>query len=176
MVERGPVRARIVRVGGIRVRKFDLSALVFFHARRELNDELTSKGRLDLYEALAKLPIHGASQEVAFGSLKFEFGRHLDAVKLRLRELEDLLSEIDATSGEVLIRGTRIEAFRIAALLGGGMTVASVLQDYPSLSERQVLAARAYAEANPKVGRPYPETTAKAALRASGLDALDDAD
>ena len=175
-VERGPVRARIVRVGNMRVRKFDLSALVFLHAQRELNADLTPKGRSELYEALIKLPHHGASREVTFGNLKFDFGRHLEAVELKLKELESLRGEVDASSGEALIKGTTIKAFRIAALLDGGMTVASVLLDYPSLNERQVLAARAYAEVNPKVGRPFPKTTAKTAMRATGLDALDDGD
>ena len=94
--------------------------------------------------------------------------------KSKLKELEALSNEIDTSSGEARIKGTRIEAFRIAALLDGGMTMGAVLRDYPSLDEHQVLAAKAYAESNPKVGRSYPKITAKAAMRGSGLDALDD--
>jgi uncharacterized protein (DUF433 family) len=172
-VERGPVRPRVVRIGGLRIRKFDLGDLVFLHAQRELKSELTPKGRAELYEAFTKLPHHGARSEVAFGHFKFEFGRHLKEVESKVQELEKLSSEIDDSRGEALIKGTRVEAFRIAALLDGGMTVAAVLRDYPSLTEHQVLAAKAYAEINPKVGRPYPKTTAKAAMRKSGLDALD---
>ncbi len=173
VVERGPVRARVARVGGTRVRKFHLGDLVFLHAERELKSELTPKGRADLYQALTQLPAQGARAEVSFGDFKFEFGRHLKEVEAKLKELEALSHEIDTTGGKAKIVGTRIEAFRIAALLDGGMTVAEVLHDYPSLSERQVLAAKAYAEINPKVGRPFPRTTAKAAMRGSGLDALD---
>jgi uncharacterized protein (DUF433 family) len=173
VVERGPVKARVVRAGGMRVRAFALGDLVFLYAERELKTELTPKGRADLYEALTNLPAHNARPEVAFGHLKFEFARHLKAVEAKLKELAKLSAEIDASSGEALIKGSRIEAFRIAALLDGGMTVEDVLRDYPSLNERQVLAAKAYAEINPKVGRPYPQTTAKAAMRGSGLDAFD---
>lgn len=173
VVERGPVRARVVRVGGQRVRKFALGDLVFLLAERELKTELTPKGRADLYEALTKQPMDGAAPEVGFGHFRFEFGRHLRAVESKLKELEALSNEIDVSSGEALIKGTRIEAFRIAALLDGGMTVEAVLRDYPSLNERQVLVAKAYAEINPKVGRPYPKISAKAAMRGSGLDALD---
>lgn len=43
VVERGPVRARLVRVGGMRVRKFGLGDLIFLHAERELKAELTLK-------------------------------------------------------------------------------------------------------------------------------------
>jgi uncharacterized protein (DUF433 family) len=175
VVERGPVRARVVRIGGQRVRKFDLGDLVFLHAERELKTELTPKGRAELYQALTKLPVHHARPEVVFGHFKFEFGRHLQEVESKLKELELLSNEIDASRGEALIKGTRIEVFRIAALLDGGMTIETVLRDYPSLNERQAIAAKAYAEINPKVGRPYPKTTAKAAMRGSGLDALDGA-
>ncbi|WP_408004521.1 DUF433 domain-containing protein [Pseudorhizobium endolithicum] len=42
-----------------------------------------------------------------------------------------------------------------------GATVEEVLRDYPSLKEQQVVAARAYAEAHSKAGRPYPKQTAK---------------
>jgi uncharacterized protein (DUF433 family) len=173
VVERGPVRAQVVRVGGLQVRKFALVDLVFLHAERELKTELTPKGRAGLYKALLNLPVYSARSEVAFGQFKFNIGRHLKEVKSKLKELEKLSNEIDTASGEPVIKGTQIEVYRLAALLDGGMTVESVLRDYPSLSENQVLAAKAYAESNPKVGRPYPKTTAKAAMRGSGLDALD---
>ncbi len=81
--------------------------------------------------------------------------------------------EIETSGDAALINGTNVEAHRIAALLAGGMTVDAVLRDYPSLTERQVLAAKAFAEINPEVGRHYPPITAKAAMRGSGLDALD---
>jgi uncharacterized protein (DUF433 family) len=174
VVERGPVKARVVRVGGLRVRKFDLRDLVFLHAQRELKTELTPKGRADLYAALAKQPLEGNRPEVTFGPFRFAFGRHLREVELKLKELEKLAGEIDVSGGAPRIKGTQIEVFRIAALLDGGMTVDAVLHDYPSLNERQVMAAKAYAEMNPKAGRPYPKVTAKAAMRGSGLDALDD--
>jgi uncharacterized protein (DUF433 family) len=174
VVERGPVRARVVRIGGQRARKFDLGDLVFLHAERELKTELTPKGRAELYQALTKLPVHRARPEVVFGHFKFEFGRHLqEVVESKLKELELLSNEIDASGGEALIKGTRIEVFRIATLLDGGITIETVLRDYPPLNQRQVMAAKAYAGINPKVGRPYPKTTAKAAMRGSGLDALD---
>jgi uncharacterized protein (DUF433 family) len=165
VIERGPIKSRVERVGGLRVRKFSLRDLVFLHAQRELKNELTPRGRARLYEALAKLPAHSTRSEVAFGEFRFEFGRHLKEVGSKLKMLEKLSNEIDPAGGAALIKGTRIEAFRIAALLDGGMTMEDVLRDYPTLSERQVLAAKAYAEINPKVGRPFPKRTVKSALR-----------
>jgi uncharacterized protein (DUF433 family) len=173
-VERGPVKARVVRTGGLQVRMFGLADLVFLHAERDLKTELTPKGRAELYKALLTLPDYTARSEVQFGEFKFKIGRHLKEVKSKLKDLEKLSNEIDTASGEALIKGTSIEVYRLTALLDGGMTVEDVLRDYPSLNEKQVLAAKAYAESNPKVGRPYPKMTAKAALLGSGLDALDD--
>ena len=78
-----------------------------------------------------------------------------------------------ADEGEALIKGTRIEAHRIAALLDGGMPIEEILADYPSLDEAQVSAAKAYADTHPKPGRPYPAMTDKAAMRSADLDDLD---
>jgi hypothetical protein len=49
-----------------------------------------------------------------------------------------------------------------------------VLADYPSLSREAAEAARAYAEAHPKTGRPYPRTTVKRVPQGAGLEALDE--
>jgi hypothetical protein len=54
------------------------------------------------------------------------------------------------------------------------MPINIILADYPSLTREQVLAAKAYADAHPKPGRPYPAITAKQALRSAGLEALDE--
>lgn len=173
-VERGPVRAQVVRRGGVRVSQFRMSDLVFLHADRELKAELTPKGRSDLYAALGQLAQEGSPSEVAFGDLRFDYRRHLAAVETRMAELHKLTNEIDLSGPEALIKGTAIEAHRIASLLEGGMKVEAVLHDYPSLHGHQVMAAQAYARAHPKPGRPYPKISAKAAMRNAGLDGLEE--
>jgi hypothetical protein len=80
-----------------------------------------------------------------------------------MRGLELATGEIDEEYET--IRGTNIEAHRIAALIEGGMSKAEVLGDYPNLVAAQVDAAVDYARAHPKAGRPYPPITLKAALR-----------
>ena len=75
--------------------------------------------------------------------------------------------------GRAVISGTTIEAHRIAALLDGGlMDVDEVVRDYVSLTRAQVLAAKAYADAHPWTGEPFPELTAKKAMRDAKLDDL----
>lgn len=63
---------------------------------------------------------------------------------------------------------------RTAALLAGGMPPEQIREDYPSLTLDQVMTAKAYADAYPKTGRPYPASTVKRALRKAGLEALDE--
>ncbi|MDR2216273.1 MAG: DUF433 domain-containing protein [Nevskiaceae bacterium] len=67
----------------------------------------------------------------------------------------------------------KTEVYRIAALLDGGASVEQVLRDYPSLSREHIETAKAYAQTNPKQGRPYPRTSVKRALQGAGLEALD---
>ena len=54
------------------------------------------------------------------------------------------------------------------------MSPEDVAEDYPSLSVDQIASAKAYAEAYPKSGRPYPARTVKRTLKGAGLDALDE--
>jgi uncharacterized protein (DUF433 family) len=76
--------------------------------------------------------------------------------------------------GEPLLKGTDVEVYRIAALLAGGMSITDVQADYPSLSHHAIATAKAYADAHPNPGRPYPRTTVKRALKGAGLEALDE--
>jgi molybdopterin-biosynthesis enzyme MoeA-like protein len=85
------------------------------------------------------------------------------------------IDELDRLpDGEAVLKGTDVEAHRIAALLAGGMGAEEVREDYPSLTLEQIATARAYAEAYPKSGRPYPAKTVKRALKGAGLEALDE--
>jgi uncharacterized protein (DUF433 family) len=76
---------------------------------------------------------------------------------------------IDQTGDEPVIKGTDINVYRIAAL-HAGMTVEEILRDYPTLSEQQVHAAKAYANSHPNAGRPYPKITAKKAMLEAHAD------
>ena len=54
------------------------------------------------------------------------------------------------------------------------MTPEQVCEDYHSLTPDPVATAKAYADAHPKAGRPYPSGTVKRALKGAGLEALDE--
>jgi uncharacterized protein (DUF433 family) len=172
VIERSPVKPQVVRRGRLSIRYFGLADLVYIHALGDLTKAFTVETRADLYVALKHAPGHGL-REIAFGAHKYNIHRHLRSVQAKVKQLEKLSSRIDTSRGEALIKGTTIEAYRVAALLDGGMTIEEVLGDYPSLNAEKVLAAKAYSEANPKPGRPFPKRTAKAAMRGVDLAALD---
>ncbi|YCI06218.1 DUF433 domain-containing protein (plasmid) [Ensifer sp. D2-11] len=174
VVERAPIKPQLVKRGGRSIRQFGQAELVFLHAYDELKQALTPKSQSEFYEALRTSVKRGPTREITFGKQRYDIGQHLLFVERKLKELEKLTAQIDLSGKEPVIRGTHIEAHRIAALLDAGSTIEEVLRDYPSLKEQQVVAARVYAEAHPKAGRPYPKQTAKAAMRAADLSALDD--
>jgi hypothetical protein len=75
-------------------------------------------------------------------------------------------------NSELPISGTNIPLYRISALLDGGLTVAQVKEDFPSLSVEQIVQARDYARAFPNYGKPYPTQSLKRLLRNSGFGEL----
>jgi uncharacterized protein (DUF433 family) len=100
----------------------------------------------------------------------------VEEVERRTTDLAALAEKVTfRVDGEPFLKGTEIEVYWIAALLDGGASIEQVLEDYPSLSRKEIEAARAYADAYPKAARPYPRTSVKRALQGAGLEALDDA-
>ena len=176
VVERSPVKPDMVKRGGRRIRQFGTAELVFLHAYDELRQAFTPKIQSELYHAL-KSTVNGRHEKlVTFGNHRYDISSHVRDVEKKVKELDRLNAQIDASGKDALIRGTKIEAHRIAALLDAGSSIPQILQDYPKLTESQITAAKFFAEAHPKAGRPYPQQTAKAAMRNADLSALDDLD
>jgi uncharacterized protein (DUF433 family) len=174
-LDAGPVRSTLVRRPGGSVRAIEWSDLFYLFAVRTLQEELTPKARVEFYEAVRRRPLE-RGREVQFGRIRVAVADFFDEVEKRTRKLSELYDKVEFRSdGEPLLKGTDIEAYRVAALLDGGITVDAVLADYPSLSRDAVEPAKACADTHPKAGRPYPRTTAKRALRGAGLEALDQA-
>jgi uncharacterized protein (DUF433 family) len=174
-LDEGPVEARLVHKPGARpVREIAWADLLYLFAVRALRDELTPKARIEFYHALRRAPVDRV-HEVRFGRLSVSIDDFKAEMEKRARELAALAKRIEFRSdGEALLKGTDVEAHRIAALLAGGMSAEEVRQDYPSLTLDQIATAGAYAEAYPKSGRPYPAKTVKRALKGAGLEALDE--
>jgi uncharacterized protein (DUF433 family) len=174
-LDAGPVRPVLLRRAGASVRTIEWRDLFYLYAVRALRDELTPKARTEFYEALQRAPIE-RRDEVRFGRFRISVSDLVAEVERRTTDLAALAEKVTfRADGEPVLKGTEIEVYRIAALLDGGATIEQVLEDYPSLSRENVETAKAYADAYPKAGRPYPRTSVKRALQGAGLEALDDA-
>jgi uncharacterized protein (DUF433 family) len=174
-VQREPIARILSNKGGKFGRRLGWADLIFLHALPEMKDRITPQLRGEIYKGLLNVEWTKQSRpmRITFAQdYHFDFGRHLTEVKAGVKELEQLRKEIDTSEKEPVIHGTQIEAYRIAALVDG-MSIEEILADYPSLNERQVLAAKAFADANPKKGRPYPKVTAKKSLSEADLDGLE---
>lgn len=170
----GPVQTKLISKPGGTVRTIEWSDLFYLYAVRVLRDELTPKSRNEFYHALKSIQV-GRAREVKFGRLSVAIEDLRTEVEARSRELAELSAKVEfRPDGEAVLKGTSVEVYRLAALLSGGMSVEEVQEDYPSLTTEMIETARAYAEAHPKTGRPFPRTTAKRALRGAGLEALDE--
>jgi uncharacterized protein (DUF433 family) len=158
--ERGPVRPRLQLRSGISVRVIDWIDLLYLVAVRGLRDDLTPKAREEFYRALRR-DGPGCGDEVRFGRFRVAVADLIDDLRRRTAELADLKDKIAvADDGKATVDARQVEVHRIAALLNGGLSVNAVREEYPWLSRAAVETARAYAQVMPKVGRPYPRTTA----------------
>jgi len=156
------------------VRAVEWADVIYLFAVRTLRDELTPKARNEFYHALKRVPIE-RTHEVRFGRLSVVIDDLKAEVQKRTQELADLAEKVEfRKDGEAVLQGTDIEVHRIASLLGGGMTPEQISEDYPSLTREAIATAKAYAEAHPKAGRPYPSMTVKRAMAGAGLEALDE--
>lgn len=63
-------------------------------------------------------------------------------------------SSPDILGGTLVIRGTRVPVYDVAASLAAGHSTERVLETWPSLDEEKIRLASIYAEANPLRGRP----------------------
>jgi uncharacterized protein (DUF433 family) len=174
-LDNGPVRPVLLRKSGTQVRAIGWADLFYLFAVRSLRDELTPKARIEFYEAIHREPLK-RNRKVEFGRYRVSVADLIDQVESRTLGLAQLAEKVEfRRDGEAVLKNTNIEVHRIAALLHGGMTADEILADYPSLTRSGIDTAKAYAEAHPKAGRPYPRMTAKRALRGAGLEALEEA-
>jgi uncharacterized protein (DUF433 family) len=172
--ESGPVEAKLVRKQGGVVRAVDYVDLFYLFAIRSLRNELTPEARHEFYRALKRVSVD-REHVVRFGRLSVAIDDLKAEVEQRARELAELADKVEfRKDGEAVLKGTSIEVHRISALLSGGMSSEEILEDFPSLTPDMIGTAKAYAEAYPKNGRPYPAKTVKRVLKGAGLEALDE--
>jgi hypothetical protein len=166
----GPVRPILQLRSGASVRVIDWADLFYLFAARTLREHLTPGAREEFYKAVRHTrPEHG--DEVRFGRFRVSVADLVDEVNRRTAELTELQSKVTfADDGKPAVGSRGVKVHRIASLLKGGLSVNAVLEEYPFLSTAAVETARAYAQAWPGRGRPYPRTTANRVMRGTPAD------
>lgn len=157
--------------GNRSVRVLRMPDLIYIQALTEMGELLSPKGRLQLHEALIK----GKTLQAVFvGNLSLPIAPLQIKVEKRIEALTKLKGQVEGDPHDPFIKGTRVELYRVSALLDGGASVEAILEDYPSLTAEHIDLAKNYAEVIPKKGRPYPKISFKRALQSLDLGALDD--
>jgi uncharacterized protein (DUF433 family) len=65
-----------------------------------------------------------------------------------------VVSDPAIRGGDPVLRGTRVPVYVIADLIAQGAESSELLEDFPSLNSEMIQAALAYAQTNPRRGRP----------------------
>jgi uncharacterized protein (DUF433 family) len=139
-----------------------------FELRRELP---VVPLRKRVYERLAK----GQGGRIqANQAVSVDVGRPILKAARAMTRYRRLMRHVEADPeiqrGEPVIRGTRVTARTIAEIAKQGTPTAEILRHYPTLNEEQVEAAKLYAEAHPRRGRPVLPNTGKIVLEAVASD------
>lgn len=124
--------------------EFRLAGSLPVERRQALFREVVAKPRARLFKAndLLLVDIAEARRQVA------DRMRRLDQAESLIESNRDLLG------GEPVIKGTRLPAYGIAALLDAGVGPAELTADHPGLDLRKIDLVRLWVAAHPRRGRP----------------------
>jgi uncharacterized protein (DUF433 family) len=154
-----------------RARNLAPADVLYLMLRKELAELLSASAKRELYQRLSEVQLGMWSNwksrrdeqcdfEIRLGGgfirieLKSTCSRLADRWRALRNANEIVVSDPNIRAGEPVIRGTRVPAYMIADLAKQGAEIPEILEDYPALSAQMVEAVLAYAQMNPKRGRP----------------------
>lgn len=163
-IDRGEVKPlKAVRTRGVTSRRLGAAEVVYLLLRKKAGRALSAQARRELYAKLAQRRQAGQSQadveiRLADGVVRVELKQARIEMAQRWTALRDaaemVVSDPGIRGGDPVLRGTRVPVYVIADLVAQGVEPGELLEDYPSLSAEMIQAALAYAQTNPRRGRP----------------------
>lgn len=154
-IDEGPLKSARRRTR----RSLDFDDLVFLYTVGHVDSglvQVTAAAKKQLRKKIAESLRTGPDLDI--GGCSFKFKSALRAVRKRLALLRKarrkVVSDPEIRGGMPVIKGTRIGAHEIAAMLAQETNEAEFLQDYPTLKAEDLEVARIYAAAYPRRGRP----------------------
>lgn len=132
------------------------SGLMCLVVRKDIAPQTPVKLRKSLFKEIARHPDRTNLDITNF--LRVDLLNARKALRNRLERYRKNLALIetsdDVLGGEPHFRNTRISVFAILGLLKRGAKAEELLEDYPRLTKEMIEAARLYARARPRRGRP----------------------
>lgn len=149
-------RAEVVRRSGQTY--LTPAAVVCVRLDYDLPKDVPVKVRRFVYDKLRE----GHSGRVEYGEQMFSYivdpRPTAAAVEGRIRSyrkaMEMIVEDSEVQGGAATFKGTRLLVHHIAELVGQGVPESELLKDYPNLTPAMVEAARIFAQAHPRRGRP----------------------
>ncbi|MUG94455.1 DUF433 domain-containing protein [Scytonema sp. UIC 10036] len=137
--------------------RLNFAALVYLRITKEI-DFITVDSRSFLYQSLVKaLEQKLPTIEVArFIKLEVDLiaKEMLDFIKQFNAWKENLVSDPNIMSGEIVFPNSRLTVRRIGSMLDRGESLEVIREDYPYLTAEDIKFAQIYVKAYPSVGRP----------------------
>jgi uncharacterized protein (DUF433 family) len=163
-IDRGEVKPqKAVRTRGVTSRRLGAAEVVYLLVRKKAGRSLSAEARKELYAKLAQRrqsenPQADFEIRLAEGVIRVEIKQARIEMAQRWAALRDaaelVVSDPEIRGGAPVLRGTRVPVYVIADLVAQGADTSELLEDYPSLDAALIQAALAYAETNPRRGRP----------------------
>ena len=137
-------------------------ALVCIRLDYELPKDVPIKVRRFVYGKLGQ----GSSGRVEYGTPLFSYvvdpgptsKRMADRLRIYQKAMRIIVENPEIQGGAATFEGTRILVHQIAGLLHQGVPEGELREDYPNLTSEMIEAARIYAQAYPRRGRPRKPT------------------
>ncbi|NTI52815.1 DUF433 domain-containing protein [Agrobacterium rhizogenes] len=95
--------------------------------------------------------VHRKFVTIDFGDVVADTRTRLDVLE---RAREAVTSDPEILGGTLVLKGTRVPVYDVAAMLLSGIPHEEIIEDYPSLDKPKLELAAIYAKANPQRGRP----------------------
>lgn len=134
------------------------AAVICVRLDYDLPKDVPVKVRKFVYDKLRE----GHSGRVEFGEKIFSYivdpraavAAVEDRIRSYRRAMKMIVENPEIQGGAATFKGTRLLVHQIAELLGQGVSEKELVEDYPNLTPAMIEAARIFAQAHPRRGRP----------------------
>ena len=140
--------------------RFALAEVVYLYTLDRLDFDLGVDDRKKLYRLIAAALVQAKRpKSIELGEyVEVKLSTAVEAVEVRIERFEKwkkkLVTRDDILGGEAVFPNSRLAVRQIGEMAKRGASVKEIIEDYPALEEQDVVFAKQYLTAYPRVGRP----------------------